>query len=157
MVLKDPRDRDQKPAPFVEECRCPVGHVGQHCESCAEGYHREPINGGPFSRCVPCTCNNHSVSCDSDNGRCACLHHTSGDNCEKCQEGYYGNPIPPNTIEYNGQQTPLTEYELSNMCKKCPCPNDGPCAEIFNYQLNSVEVVCLSCPSGNKQSPKITD
>lgn len=152
-------DREMKQsALFVEECRCPVGHVGQHCESCADGYHREPIYGGPFSRCVPCNCNNHSVSCDSDSGRCACLHHTSGDNCEKCQEGYYGNPIPnvlsENSIEmlipHHPQTHSLSEYELSNMCKKCPCPNDGPCAEIFNYQLNSVEVVCLACPVGTQ-------
>lgn len=145
----------------MEECRCPVGHMGQHCESCADGYHREPINGGPFSRCVPCNCNNHSVSCDPDSGRCACMHHTSGDNCEKCQEGYYGNPIPNFNAEHSSSSelqhhhhfqpaasAPLSEYELSNMCKKCPCPDDGPCAEIFNYQLNSVEVVCLACPPG---------
>jgi hypothetical protein len=35
-------------------------------------------------------------------------------------------------------------------CKKCPCPNDGPCAEFFNYQSQSVDVVCLGCPLGTR-------
>lgn len=141
---------------FVEECKCPVGHVGQHCELCAEGYRREPINGGPFARCVPCSCNNHSLSCDANTGRCSCLHHTSGDNCEKCKDGYYGNPIPPQVRQsadepiHQAPAQPLTQAELANMCKKCPCPNDGPCAEIFNYLLNTVEVVCLACPDGTQ-------
>jgi laminin gamma 1 len=150
-----PQDGQQQrdtlsPALFVEECKCPAGHVGQHCESCADGYRREPINGGPFARCVPCNCNNHSISCDPNNGRCSCLHHTSGDNCEKCKEGYYGNPIAPSTHHQHHLSSPLTDAELSNMCKKCPCPNDGPCAEIFNYQLNTPEVVCLACPAGTQ-------
>jgi laminin, gamma 1 len=42
------------------------------------------------------------------------------------------------------------DFELSNMCKKCPCPNGGPCAEIFNYALGSNEVVCLACPPGTQ-------
>ncbi len=39
---------------------------------------------------------------------------------------------------------------MSNVCKKCPCPNNGACAEIFNYQLQSLEVVCLECPYGTQ-------
>ena len=145
--------RELKPATFVEQCTCPVGHVGQHCELCADGYRREPINGGPFARCVPCTCNNHSLSCDANTGKCSCLHHTNGDNCEKCKEGYYGNPIMPTRsasddhLNGNGY---MSEYELANMCKKCPCPNDGACAEIYNYQLSTLEVVCLDCPAGTQ-------
>lgn len=148
-----------KPALFVEQCKCPVGHVGQHCELCADGYKREIVNGGPFSRCVPCNCNNHSLSCDPNTGKCDCMHHTTGNTCEKCEEGYYGNPIvpfkphyveDPTSLSPSNYQAPLTEYELSNMCKKCPCPNDGPCTEIFNYQLNSAEVVCLACPMGTQ-------
>jgi laminin gamma 1 len=143
--------RQLQPALFVEECKCPQGHVGQHCERCAEGYRREPLEGGPFARCVPCNCNQHSVSCDAETGRCQCLHHTNGDNCEKCEEGYYGNPIVRSNGENgNGLSHHYSEAELSNMCKKCPCLNDGPCAEIFNYQLNRVEVVCLACPVGTQ-------
>ncbi len=143
------RRKELQTAKFVEECKCPVGHVGQHCQFCAEGYRREPVNGGPFARCVPCTCNNHSYTCDPDTGRCNCQHHTSGDNCEKCEHGYYGSSIM-STGSKNDDTVYYSEYDLSNMCKKCPCPQDGACAEIFNYQLQSVEVVCLECPSGTQ-------
>jgi coxsackievirus/adenovirus receptor len=139
---------------FVEECRCPAGHVGEHCELCADGYRREPVEGGPFARCVPCNCNQHSVSCDAETGRCQCLHHTNGDNCEKCEEGYYGNPIvrasENGNGNGNGNHHHHSEYELANMCKKCPCLNDGPCAEIYNHQLGRPEVVCLACPVGTQ-------
>jgi laminin, gamma 1 len=80
-------------ATFIENCTCPEGYIGQHCEQCAPKYRRDPVNGGVFSRCVPCTCNGHSVSCDSSSGKCDCMHHTSGDNCEKCKEGYYGSAV----------------------------------------------------------------
>jgi laminin gamma 1 len=96
------RRKNLQPALYVEECKCPVGHRGEHCEQCAEGYRREPANGGPFARCVPCTCNNHSYSCDANTGKCNCVHHTSGDNCEKCEHGYYGSSItmtPKNEAE----------------------------------------------------------
>ena len=146
--------RELQTALFVEQCTCPPGHVGQHCERCADGYRREPLEGGPFARCVPCNCNLHSVSCEPESGRCQCLHHTGGENCEKCEESYYGNPIivvPPSAAaaSYQQQQQP-SEYELANMCKKCPCVNDGPCAEIFNFQLARSEVVCLACPVGTQ-------
>ena len=36
------------------------------------------------------------------------------------------------------------------MCKKCPCPNDGSCVEIFNHQLKSAELVCLNCAVGTQ-------
>ena len=88
-------DDELIPAYHVEECDCPIGYIGQHCEQCGYGYRREPINGGVFSRCIPCTCNNHSVTCDPNTGKCDCLHHTSGDNCEKCESGYYGNALFP--------------------------------------------------------------
>lgn len=139
--------KELQPALFVELCSCPIGHVGQQCETCDEGYRRDPPNGGPFSRCVPCTCNNHSESCDQETGKCSCIHYTSGDNCEKCLEGYFGNPILDLNLDYNNN---YNEVDLSNMCKKCPCPNDGPCVEIYNYQLKSNEVVCLGCAVGTQ-------
>ena len=66
--LGETKKRDLQPALFVELCSCPTGHVGQQCETCDEGFRREPASGGPFSRCVPCTCNNHSESCDQETG-----------------------------------------------------------------------------------------
>jgi len=32
-------------ASYIETCKCPIGFTGQHCESCAYGYRREPPNG----------------------------------------------------------------------------------------------------------------
>lgn len=87
------RSPDAAVAKFVEQCSCPVGYSGQHCQSCAYGYRRAPLRGGLFARCIPCTCNHHSESCDPDTGKCACRHHTNGDNCEKCESGYYGNAL----------------------------------------------------------------
>lgn len=55
-------------ATWVEQCTCPEGYVGQFCESCAAGYKRDPKNGGPFSRCVPCECFGHSDSCEPNTG-----------------------------------------------------------------------------------------
>ena len=52
----------------VELCQCPEGYVGQFCESCAPGYHRDPASGGPYARCVPCNCNGHSDTCDINTG-----------------------------------------------------------------------------------------
>lgn len=57
-----------------------------------------------------------------------------GENCESCKDGYYGDAL---------MGTP-------NDCKKCPCPLDGPCTQVFNYQSMSVDVVCLNCPTGTK-------
>lgn len=148
----------------VEQCTCPMGYIGQHCDACETGYRREPINGGLFAKCVPCTCNNHSITCDQNTGKCDCIHHTYGDNCERCSHGYYGNPliasrlfVPATSITgLNAQQTSfitgqsMNEYDLTQMCKKCPCPNGGSCAEIFNHQLQMLEIVCLECPLGTQ-------
>lgn len=119
-------------APFVEQCKCPIGYRGQFCDQCQEGYRRENPRDGSFSRCIPCTCNNHSTSCDQITGKCSCLHHTTGDNCEQCEHGYFGNAL----------------LGTANDCKKCPCPNNGPCSELHNYQTEKTEVACLECPTG---------
>ncbi|BFZ20658.1 hypothetical protein BsWGS_23697 [Bradybaena similaris] len=113
---------------WVESCSCPEGFIGQFCESCLQGYKRDPPNGGPFSRCVPCTCNGHSDSCDVNTGRCICSDNTEGDFCERCTHGYYGDA----TVGTPGD------------CKPCPCPNGGPCVQLLNE-----EVVCTDCDDGH--------
>ncbi|KAJ1134060.1 hypothetical protein NDU88_000524 [Pleurodeles waltl] len=115
------------PAPWVEECTCPEGYLGQFCQSCAPGYTRETPSGGPFTSCVPCACNQHG-SCHSETGVCLCLHHTEGASCQRCKDGFYGNP-------YIGRP---------DDCKPCPCPGGSSCAVI----PTSGEVVCTNCPLG---------
>ena len=53
----------------IEQCECTEGYVGQFCESCISGYHRDPPNSGPMNRCVPCNCNMHSDYCDTESGK----------------------------------------------------------------------------------------
>ena len=111
----------------VELCTCPDGYVGQFCEDCAPGYHRDPPNSGPYARCIPCNCNGHSEVCDVNTGRCICRDNTVGDNCERCAPGYYG---------YARAGTP-------DDCQQCPCPNDGECVELL-----SGDVACINCEVG---------
>ncbi|XP_018430707.1 PREDICTED: laminin subunit gamma-1 [Nanorana parkeri] len=115
-------------APWVEVCSCPVGYIGQFCESCAPGYRRENPNLGPYSPCVLCTCNGHSDSCDPETGVCNCQHHTAGSHCEKCIEGFYGD----------------STVGSSSDCQSCPCPGGSSCAVVPRTK----EVVCTNCPLG---------
>lgn len=55
------------PVSWVESCLCPQGYTGQFCESCALGYKREMPHGGPYTNCIPCTCNHHGT-CDPNTG-----------------------------------------------------------------------------------------
>lgn len=56
------------PASWVEVCSCPTGFAGQFCELCATGFTRETPNGGPFTPCVPCNCNEHGT-CHPETGK----------------------------------------------------------------------------------------
>lgn len=114
-------------ASWVEMCTCPDGYIGQNCESCAPGFTHEPKNGGPFARCVPCSCYGHAKICDPESGQCICEHNTAGDNCERCARGFYGNSLAG----------------TENDCTPCPCPNQGAC-----IQLQDKTIVCLECPTG---------
>ncbi|XP_035271308.1 laminin subunit alpha-1 [Anguilla anguilla] len=101
-------------ARFVEICECPSGYAGLSCQECAPGYHRKPLSElnprGPrplIQPCVPCQCNNHSLACDLDTGKCqGCQHNTVGDHCNLCAPGYYGK----------------VEGSISD-CSLCACPH----------------------------------
>ena len=62
-------------ARWVEQCECPVGYRGQHCDTCEPGYYTEQRAG----KCVPCSCHGHSDYCHVDTGVCDCTHNTAGD------------------------------------------------------------------------------
>ncbi|CAB4054802.1 LAMC1 [Lepeophtheirus salmonis] len=98
------------------------------CQFCMPGYHHKN-NGGPFARCIPCSCNGHADICDTESGKCECKDKTDGQNCEKCARGYYGNAL-------NGSP---------NDCQACPCPKGGACLEIAG---NPESPICIECPDG---------
>ncbi|KAL4617434.1 laminin subunit gamma-3 [Arapaima gigas] len=120
---------DLPPAPWVEQCTCPLGFEGQFCEHCTPGYKREVPNGGPFAQCVPCTCNQHG-ECHPETGVCQCTDFTTGPTCERCLDGYYGNPLA------GGPE----------VCEPCPCPGQTACAQVPHMG----EVVCTNCPVGQR-------
>ncbi|NXX75046.1 LAMC2 protein, partial [Urocolius indicus] len=112
------------PAPWVEHCECPVGYQGQFCERCAPGYHRHAPGMGPFSVCVPCSCQGGGL-CDPVSGECY-SGDENVDNSASCSLGFYQDPKPPHS------------------CRACPCSNGQGCSVV----LGSEEVVCDYCPRG---------
>ncbi|XP_030219656.1 laminin subunit gamma-1 [Gadus morhua] len=116
------------PARWVEQCTCPPGYQGQHCEQCSPKYRRAQPALGAFSACEPCNCNGHSDSCHPTSGACECKHDTAGLSCERCKDGYYGD------------STKGTDED----CEACPCPSGATCAVV----PRTTEVVCTNCPPG---------
>ncbi|XP_058395887.1 laminin subunit gamma-2 [Diceros bicornis minor] len=114
------------PAPWVEQCVCPVGYKGQFCQDCAAGYKRDSARLGPFGTCIPCNCQGGGA-CDPDTGDCY-----SGDEnpdfpeCADCPIGFYNDPHDPRS------------------CKPCPCHNGFSCSVMPETE----EVVCNNCPQG---------
>ncbi|KAM9826836.1 laminin subunit alpha-1 [Neosynchiropus ocellatus] len=122
-------------ARLVESCECPPGYAGLSCQECAPGYFRQPQSElSPDSRrslivrpCIPCRCNNHSMSCDPETGVCErCQHHTSGRNCELCAPGYYGN-IQGAIADCSPCTCPLLDNSFSSTCVTDGAPGDFRC------------------------------
>ncbi|KAM4605993.1 laminin subunit alpha-1 [Polymixia lowei] len=84
-------------ARLIESCLCPPGYAGLSCQECSPGFYRQSVLGVRGSSlyvqpCVPCSCNNHTHTCDMETGDClSCQHHTTGRRCDLCSPGYYGN------------------------------------------------------------------
>ncbi|NXH19082.1 LAMC2 protein, partial [Bucco capensis] len=112
------------PAPWVEHCECQAGYWGQFCERCAPGYHRDDPSLGPFSICVPCSCQGGGI-CDPDTGECYSGDENVG-NIFSCPLGFYRDPRQPHS------------------CRTCPCANDQGCSVV----PGSEEIVCDHCPPG---------
>ncbi|XP_007578148.1 laminin subunit gamma-1 [Poecilia formosa] len=116
------------PARWVEQCTCPLGYQGQHCEQCTLGYRRAQRELGPFSSCEVCNCHGHSDACNPDTGACLCQDNTAGLSCERCQDGFYGDAT----------------QGTADDCRPCPCPSGATCAVVPKTR----EVVCTNCPAG---------
>lgn len=114
---------------WVEVCSCPTGFAGQFCQLCAPGFTRETPDGGPFSPCVPCNCNQHGT-CHPETGVCACTDFTTGRHCERCEDGYYGNALTGSPGD----------------CLPCPCPDRTTCVQV----PETGDVFCTNCPTGQR-------
>ncbi|NWW75750.1 LAMC2 protein, partial [Climacteris rufus] len=112
------------PAPWVERCECPAAYRGQFCESCAPGYRRDARGQGPFSICVPCSCQGGGI-CDPDTGECYSGDENVG-NGVSCPFGSYQDPQQPHS------------------CRTCPCGHGQGCS----VGPDREEVVCDHCPPG---------
>ena len=123
------------PADWVEQCSCPPGYEGRHCEHCQSGFYRESGRSGPYGRCLPCSCNGHSDTCDPETGECKCGHNTAGVHCEQCAAGYYGDATTGSP----------------DACSPCPCPSvggrPGACYSVDGGPEGST-TVCTECPEG---------
>ncbi|XP_076577630.1 laminin subunit alpha-1 [Chaetodon auriga] len=111
-------------ARLIESCVCPPGYTGASCQECAAGFFRQPLSElssqslkSLFARpCVPCRCNNHSESCNTETGECqGCEHHTSGQSCELCAPGYYGN-VSGSISDCSQCACPLRDNSFSPTC-----------------------------------------
>ncbi|KAL9845924.1 laminin subunit gamma-2 [Geothlypis trichas] len=112
------------PAPWVERCQCPAGHHGQFCQSCAPGYRRDTPSQGPFSSCVPCSCQGGGT-CDPDTGECYSGDENVG-NGATCPFGSYRDPRQPHS------------------CRPCPCGPGQGCS----MGPGGEEIICDHCPPG---------
>lgn len=113
------------PAPWVEQCVCPVGYKGQFCQDCASGYKRDSARLGPFGTCVPCNCQGGGT-CDPDTGDCYSGDENPDIQCADCPIGFYNDPRDPRS------------------CKPCPCRNGFSCSVMPETE----DVVCNNCPLG---------
>nr|XP_010589263.1 laminin subunit gamma-2 [Loxodonta africana] len=125
VTLVSARPISGAPAPWVEQCMCPVGYKGQFCQDCASGYKRDSAKLGPFGTCIPCNCQGGGA-CDPDTGDCYSGDENPDIECADCPIGFYNDPHDPRS------------------CKPCPCRNGFSCSVMPETE----EVVCNNCPLG---------
>ncbi|XP_055463514.1 multiple epidermal growth factor-like domains protein 9 isoform X1 [Psammomys obesus] len=106
-------------------CQCRVGVTGSMCDQCQDGHY-----GFSKTGCLPCQCNNRSVSCDVLTGACLnCQENSKGDHCEECKEGFYQSP------------------DATKECRRCPCSavtSTGNCT----IESGELEPTCVQCKDG---------
>ncbi|XP_038057388.1 laminin subunit alpha-like isoform X2 [Patiria miniata] len=126
--------------PTGMKCECLLGHIGERCDVCDEGYFGDPSQ--PYGFCRKCNCSGNSnpnaagPECDPRFGNCLqCKPGTTGINCDTCDRWYYGDAV------------------ISRNCQECPCDrcgsqecdvNTGRC----DCKDNVVGTLCDRCSPG---------
>lgn len=128
---------------------CSLGHVGDYCEKCADGFYGNPTESG--SRCLPCPCDGDP--CDPQTGKCfKCEGNTEGWRCERCKQGFFGDSLSgcemcecsdfgavnnlcdaidgkctckPNYVGQLCDQCSVGYANVSLQCPPCVCDEDG--------------------------------
>ncbi|XP_064450284.1 laminin subunit gamma-2 isoform X6 [Mirounga angustirostris] len=129
------------PAPWVEQCVCPVGYKGQFCQDCASGYKRDSARLGPFGTCIPCNCQGGGA-CDPDT---ACNCNPAGSEPGECRND--GNCVcKPGFGGLTCEHAALTS---------CPaCYNQVKIQmEQFMQQLQSLEALVSRAQGGDGVEP----
>lgn len=110
--------------------QCPLGYIGDHCETCDVGYWGAPSRLG--GSCAPCECG--GAACDPLTGDCAlCPEHAVGLACDTCQEGYY----------YSNGACIACECGTGSLSTACEA--DGRCACAVGWSGYK----CSSCATGH--------
>ncbi|KAM9337101.1 laminin subunit alpha-1 [Symphorus nematophorus] len=147
-------------ARLIESCVCPPGYTGLSCQDCAAGFFRQPLSElwsqtqkSLFVRpCIPCRCNNHSETCDTETGDCqACQHHTSGRSCDLCAQGFYGN-VSGSITDCSLCACPLRNNSFSPTCVSDGALGDFRCT---SCQTGYEGRYCERCSPGYYGNPSL--
>ncbi|XP_060237212.1 multiple epidermal growth factor-like domains protein 9 isoform X2 [Meriones unguiculatus] len=121
-------------------CQCRIGVTGSMCDQCQDGHY-----GFSKTGCLPCQCNNRSVSCDvlTESGEleptCVqCKDGYTGQNCNQCDNGYYNSDSICTPCECHGHVDPTNTPKI---CK----PESGEC---INCLHNTTGFWCENCLEG---------
>ncbi|KAH9508880.1 hypothetical protein Btru_050370 [Bulinus truncatus] len=154
---------------------CTVGHTGNKCQNCSDGYFGTPENvtvGKHISlrlkcnvggKCQPCQCNGRADTCDRRTGKCVdCKNNTSGQNCEVCAPGYFGDAMKNACQACTCMSLPGSTGNCNSSTGVCEClPGvfGSSCDQCIDMYFNLTEKIgCQPCDcSLNGSSSSICD
>ncbi|XP_012938410.1 laminin subunit beta-4 [Aplysia californica] len=135
--------------PVCVDCR--VGHTGDHCERCQEGYFGTPENITNVNGiCQPCACNGRADLCDTITGQCLdCRNDTAGHNCQICAPGFFGDPMTsecqPCTCDTVPGSTGACDH-VTGVCECLPNVSGNNCDTCDDTTFNLTQGLgCQSC------------